>query len=66
MLPRLDCVLDPEPEFDPEPDPDLLFLGCRADLLAFVAEDLLADDLEFGNNGGGTGRGSGDSNPESL
>lgn len=67
LLPRLDCILDPEPEPDREPEPDLLLLECRSDLLVLVvAEVLLAGNLGFCSNGGGTGRGRGDSNPESL
>ena len=67
LLPRLDCILDPEPEFDSEPDPDLLLVVRRSDLLVLaVAELLLAEDLGLCNSGGGTGRGRGDSNPESL
>lgn len=66
-LPCLDCVSDPESEFDLEIDGDLLFLDRRVDpLVLVVAGILLADDLECGNNGGGMGRGRGDSNPESL
>lgn len=65
LLPRLEFVLDPEPELDPEPDIDLLFLDGRG-LVLVVAEALLAEDLGLCNNGGGIGRGRGDSNPESL
>lgn len=63
FLPRLGCVLDLEPEFESEPDLDLLFLDL---VVLVVAEGLFVEYLEVVNNGGGIGRGSGDSKSDSF